>query len=65
MEMKKDGTVVIKSSTGPGQMFIGEVNGSIRIEVFGVMFLEEKELSNLSHVIEFWKENGRLPGIEG
>ncbi len=64
MEIKKGGTVVIKSSTGPGQMFIGEVNGSIRIEVFGVVFLEESELSDLSHVIDFWKENGRLPGME-
>ena len=64
MEIKKGGTVVIKSSTGPSQMFIREVNGSIRIEVLGVMFLEESETSDLSHVIEFWKENGRLPHME-
>ena len=64
MEVKKDGTVVIKSSTGPSQMFIREVNGSVRIEVFGVVFLEESELSDLSHVIDFWKENGRLPEME-
>lgn len=64
METKDNGSLMIKSSTGPGQMFIGEVNGSIRIEVLGVMFLEESETSDLSHVIEFWKENGRLPHME-
>lgn len=60
----KNGTLTIKSSTGPGQMFIREVNGSIRIELFGVMFLEESESSDLSHVIDFWKENKRLPEME-
>lgn len=64
MESKDNGSLTIKSSIGPGQMFIRETNGSVRIEVFGVMFLEEKELSNLSHVIDFWKENGRLPHME-
>lgn len=64
METKDNGSLMIKSSTGPGQMFIGEVNGSIRIEVLGMMFLEESETSDLSHVIEFWKENGRLPHME-
>ncbi len=61
MESKEGGTLVMKSSNGSGQMFIKEINGSIRIEVLGVMFLKERELSDLSHVIDFWRENRRLP----
>lgn len=64
MELKEGGTLVMKSSNGSGRMFIKGINGSIRIEVLGVMFLEEKESSDLFHVIDFWKENGRLPHME-
>ena len=64
MELKEGGTLVIKSSTGPGQMLIKESNGSVRIEVLGVIFMGESELSDLSHVIDFRRENGHLPKME-
>ncbi len=64
MELKEGGTLVMKSSDGSGQMFIKETNESIRIEVLGVMFLKEKELSDLSHLIDFWQETARLPEME-
>lgn len=64
MELKEGGTIVIKSSNGSGQMFIKEINGSIRVEVLGVMFLKEKESSDLTHVIDFWREHGWLPEME-
>ena len=64
MEVRKDGSRLLRSSRGPGMIFLKEEGKHLRIVTVGVLFLDDDDASDLQQAISYWRSNGRLPGME-
>lgn len=64
MEVRKDGTRILRSSLGPAKLYLMENGKTLRIELDGVVFLDDYDACDLQQAIAFWRNSGRLPGIE-